>query len=131
MIKIYFAGSIRGGRNDSEIQSQLIQHLAKFGQVLTEHVGDKYLGNLGEVKTSDNFIYSRDVAWIKESNVVVAEVSTPSLGVGYEIGNAERLGKNIMFIPKPARQALVGHDCGKPKCKSRQVRKARRCNKAH
>jgi nucleoside 2-deoxyribosyltransferase len=33
-------------------------------------------------------IYHRDISWIKESDLVVAEISTPSHGVGYEIGYA-------------------------------------------
>lgn len=36
--------------------------------------------------------------WVRESDVVVAEVSTPSLGVGYEIGQAESMGKKILCI---------------------------------
>ncbi|MEZ4526596.1 MAG: hypothetical protein R2941_11810 [Desulfobacterales bacterium] len=39
-MKIYFAGSIRGGRDDVEIYRKLIAFLKSFGQVLTEHVGD-------------------------------------------------------------------------------------------
>ena len=38
-MKIYFAGSIRGGRDDAEIYSQIIEFLQGYGQVLTEHVG--------------------------------------------------------------------------------------------
>jgi 2'-deoxynucleoside 5'-phosphate N-hydrolase len=43
-------------------------------------------------------IYSRDVSWIKEADVLVAEVSTPSLGVGYEIGRAEEMNKKILCL---------------------------------
>ena len=39
-MKIYFAGSIRAGRDDQELYRRLIQSLQYFGQVLTEHVGD-------------------------------------------------------------------------------------------
>jgi len=43
-MKIYFAGSIRGGRDDKELYLQLIKHLAKHGQVLTEgEKGVRYL----------------------------------------------------------------------------------------
>ena len=40
-MKIYFAGSIRGGREEEETYLKLIEHLATYGQVLTEHVGKK------------------------------------------------------------------------------------------
>jgi len=97
-MKIYFAGSIRGGRDDKELYLQLIKHLAKHGQVLTEHVGDQNLDDIGKDGSSDEWICGRDMSWLEESDVVVAEVSTPSLGVGYEIGKAEDMNKRILCL---------------------------------
>ncbi len=96
-MKIYFAGSIRGGREDQEIYFKIISLLQKHGQVLTEHVGDPNLSVHGEVLEIE-YIYNRDVNWIKESDFLVAEVSTPSIGVGYEIGYAEALGKKVICL---------------------------------
>ena len=96
-MKIYFAGSIRGGRGDKEIYSLLINHLRKHGEVLTEHVGDKDLEEVGEI-IPDEEIFKRDVKWLKSADFVVAEVTTTSLGVGYEIGLAESLGKKILCL---------------------------------
>jgi hypothetical protein len=42
-IKIYFAGSIRGGREDAAFYHQIIALLIEYGEVLTEHIGD--IGN--------------------------------------------------------------------------------------
>ncbi|NOY15255.1 MAG: nucleoside 2-deoxyribosyltransferase [bacterium] len=97
-MKIYFAGSIRGGRNDKELYFKLIQHLAKYGRVLTEHVGDVELTDIGDDGPSDEWIYNRDIAWLQEADVVIAEVSTPSLGVGYEIGKAEEMNKKVLCL---------------------------------
>jgi nucleoside 2-deoxyribosyltransferase len=97
-MKIYFAGSIRGGRDDKELYLHLIQHLAKYGQVLTEHVGDENLTKYGEDGPSDEWIYSRDMNWARQSDVIIAEVSTPSLGVGYEIGKAEDMNKKMLCL---------------------------------
>ena len=99
-MKIYFAGSIRGGRDDKELYLQLIQHLTKYGQVLTEHIGDQSLSDFGENDPSDELIYNRDMSWIQKCDVVVAEVSTPSLGVGYEIGKAENMNKRMLCLYK-------------------------------
>lgn len=88
-MKIYFAGSIRGGRDDKELYLAVINLLGKYGKVFTEHVGDKALSALGEDGSNDEYIYNRDMAWLNEADVVVAEITTPSLGVGYEIGKAE------------------------------------------
>ena len=97
-MKIYFAGSIRGGSEDRDIYLALIQELRAFGQVLTEHVGDQNLTQLGEITLSDEEIFQRDVSWIYEADIIVAEVTQPSLGVGYELGLAESLGKHIICL---------------------------------
>lgn len=97
-VKIYFAGSIRGGRDDKKLYLQLIQHLTKYGQVLTEHVGNHNLTESGEDELSDDYIYNRDISWVQKSDVMIAEVSTPSLGTGYEISNAEVLDKKILCL---------------------------------
>ncbi|MEK9156539.1 MAG: nucleoside 2-deoxyribosyltransferase [Patescibacteria group bacterium] len=88
-MKIYFAGSIRGGRDDKELYLEIINLLGKYGKVLTEHIGDKTLSAMGEDGPTDEYIYERDMAWLNEAGVVVAEVTTPSLGVGYEIRKME------------------------------------------
>ena len=95
-MKIYFAGSIRGGRDDAEIYSQIIEFLQEYGQVLTEHVGKKDLNEMGESTLSNKQIHDRDMKWLLESDLMVAEVTNPSLGVGYEIGRA--IENNIAII---------------------------------
>ncbi len=104
-MKIYFAGSIRAGRGDQELYRQLIEGLQERGPVLTEHIGDPELGQSGDDGPSDAAIYDRDMAWLDTADLVVAEVSIPSLGVGYEIGRAELLGKPVicLFRPGPER----------------------------
>lgn len=89
-MKIYFAGSIRGGRDDKELYLEIIDLLGKYGKVLTEHLGDKTLSAMGEDGQTDEYIYDRDMAWLNKADFVVAEVTTPSLGVGYEIGKIEK-----------------------------------------
>lgn len=97
-MRIYFAGSIRGGREDQELYGNLIRYISRFGEVLTEHVGDGNLPPSGEEGMTDREIYLRDLNWIREADVVVAEVTAPSLGVGYEIATAEELGKPILCL---------------------------------
>ena len=94
---IYFAGSIRGGRHDSAIYAQLIEKLRKFGRVNTEHIGSPDLTSGGE-KGSPREIHDRDLEWLQSSDVVVAEVTTPSLGVGYEIARATQWQKRVLCL---------------------------------
>lgn len=51
-----------------------------------------------EKSFSDQEIYERDIEWLKESDVLVAEVSTPSLGVGYEISYAVQNNKDVLCL---------------------------------
>jgi 2'-deoxynucleoside 5'-phosphate N-hydrolase len=97
-MKIYFSGSIRGGRGDQALYLQIIQLLSQYGTVLTEHIGDAKLSSNGQADFTDQYICDRDIAWIEESDIVIAEVTTAGLGVGYEIGKAESLDKKIVCI---------------------------------
>ncbi len=97
-MKIYFAGSIRGGRTDADLYREIIQHIKLYGEVLTEHIGDRGLSILGEDGLSDEYIHKRDLEWVLQSDVVIAEVTTPILGVGYEIGRGIENGKSILCL---------------------------------
>lgn len=95
-MKVYFAGSIRGGRQDAGRYGKMIAFLEQKGcQVLTEHVGLASLPAEGEEGMTEEEIFDRDMAWLKESELVVAECSTPSHGVGYELARARDMGKTV------------------------------------
>jgi len=98
-MKIYFAGAVRAGRENQEAYQQIIEHLKKYGEVLTEHIGRPDLTADGEPLLEEK-IFDRDMAYIKQADVLVAEISTPSLGVGYEIAKAEQLDKRVLCLYK-------------------------------
>lgn len=100
-MKIYFAGSIRGGREDAELYLEIIEYLKKYGEVLTEHVGDKKLTIQGEDAPSDVYVHDRDMAWLLSADAIVAEVTTASLGVGYELGRAVEHNKKVLCLFRP------------------------------
>jgi len=95
--KIYFAGAIRGGRDDWAFYQAMVRLLGQYGTVLTEHVGNSELAITGE-DLPDREVHDRDLAWLRESDCLVAEVTTPSLGVGYEIGKATEWGKPVLCL---------------------------------
>lgn len=103
---IYFAGSIRGGRDDHAFYFRITELLRSYGSVLTEHIGDKGLGDSGE-DLSDHEIYDRDISWLKRSDCLVADVTTPSLGVGYEIGKASEWGKPVLCLFRPQESRIL------------------------
>lgn len=97
-LKIYFAGSIRGGRADAALYAELITYLQTKGEVLTEHIGIPDLTANGEAGLSDLDIYNRDMTWLLSSDIIVAEVTHPSLGVGFEIAKATSAGKRVLCL---------------------------------
>lgn len=85
---IYFSGSITGGREDVPVYRRIIGELEAAGhRVLAGAVGAEHVGAEGETLQVAE-IFARDIAWLDEADLVVADVSTPSHGVGYEIGYA-------------------------------------------
>lgn len=97
-MKIYFCGSIRGGRDLALRYERIIGMLRGYGMVLTEHVGSDEVIQAKDRALTDQEIHDRDMAWIRESDLLVAEVTVPSLGVGYEIGRAIELGKPVLCL---------------------------------
>ena len=91
-MKIYFAGSIRGGYTDSALYARLIAHMQRRHTVLTEHVGKGPAIETLERGMTDGAIWAQDMAWLRACDAVIAECSTPSLGVGYELAYAEHRG---------------------------------------
>ncbi|MWV38651.1 nucleoside 2-deoxyribosyltransferase [Natrialba sp. INN-245] len=101
-MNIFFSGSIRGGRDDRDLYVDLIEHLEDHGTVLTEHVGNEDVEEMeAEAELTDDEIHDQDVEWLQQADIVVAEVTTPSLGVGYELGRAVAWEKPVLCLYRP------------------------------
>jgi len=94
-MKIYFSCSITGGRDDQHIYARIVEYLQDAGhEVLTAHLAFPEV--MDEEAVIDPFeVFQRDMAWVHESDVLIAEVTTPSHGVGYEIAEALNHGKPV------------------------------------
>ena len=112
--KFYFAGSIRGRRVDADLYRRIIAFLQQYGTVLTEHVGSSKLNLMEQGRTQDAVIYDQDMAWLKACDVVVAECTCPSLGVGYELATAEQLGKPCHLFYDSSKTQLSAMLTGDP-----------------
>jgi len=97
-MKVYFACSITGGRDDEDIYQQLVRTLLSMDvDVPTTHIAETGIEEL-DARENPSDIYFRDVSWIEESDLLIAEVSTPSHGVGYEIGYALDFNKPVLCL---------------------------------
>jgi nucleoside 2-deoxyribosyltransferase len=97
-MKIYFSGSISGGRAHEAIYQHLVARLQAQGHdVLAAHVADP-VALEREKDLPAREVFERDVKWVEACAAMIAEVSTPSLGVGYEYGLAVQLGKPVLCV---------------------------------
>jgi 2'-deoxynucleoside 5'-phosphate N-hydrolase len=97
MKEVYFACSIRGGRDDAKTYAELVEYIKQRVVVLSEIFADSKLTSKGMNKPSKD-IWKNDTDWIKKADGIIAEVTNPSLGVGYEIAMAENLEKPILAL---------------------------------
>ncbi|XP_052057575.1 putative 2'-deoxynucleoside 5'-phosphate N-hydrolase 1 isoform X2 [Mytilus californianus] len=96
-MKIYFCGSVQGGRQDAELYATIIDELkSKYGEVLTEFVGSPTVEQ-DEIKMGSKEVHQLCLTKLKSSD----EVTQPSLGVGYEIGRAVGMDKKILCLFRP------------------------------
>jgi len=95
-MNIYFSCAITGGRDDQHTYAALVNEMLKNGHI----VPTSTLAQPGimekEAVVSPQEVYERDVTWVNGCDALVAEVSTPSHGVGYEIALALLLGKPVL-----------------------------------
>ncbi len=97
-MNIYFACSITGGREFESVYQVITKALLEdCHEVPTAHLAETGVMAL-EAVIDPLDVYSRDVAWIRASDTLIAEVSAPSHGVGYEIAFALGLGKPVLAL---------------------------------
>lgn len=96
-MKIYVSGSIYGGTQKIDTYKIMIDELEKYGEVLDKQIAD--------INTIENEKYQKDEEIFEDleqkimmADIIFAEVTIPSLGVGYELGYADKLGKKIIAI---------------------------------
>lgn len=103
-MNIYFACSITGGREFEGTYQAIVHSLLQDGHSVPTFflAGSEVVGLERIVSPQD--VFARDVAWIDGCDALVAEVSTPSHGVGYEIAYALSLGKPVLCCYREGRQ---------------------------
>ena len=85
-MKIYFGFTVAGDRSALETARRLVQLLEGLGhEVLTRHlVNDDAWERDRLISPQD--VYRRDMAWLQQCEVLIAEVSGSSFGLGFETG---------------------------------------------
>lgn len=117
MRNVYFAGSILGGTFEGkrEVYDYIVKCLNDNNlNIISQHGAVN--PNAEMEKLSNKAIYKIDVDWLNQSDLLVAEVTAPSIGVGYEIGFAiHQLGIPVLCLHKEGVKPSVMVD-GNPNC---------------
>jgi nucleoside 2-deoxyribosyltransferase len=85
-MKIYFGFTVAGDRSAIETARRVVRLLEAGGhEVLTRHLVSENAWEADRRITAQE-IYLRDMAWLRECDLFVAEVSGSSFGIGFETG---------------------------------------------
>lgn len=83
---IYLACTVRGDRRGVAAGRAICARLQHHGhEVLTTHLLADDV-NDAEAKLTERDVYARDLEWLSRCDVIVAEASGSSYGVGFEVG---------------------------------------------
>lgn len=96
---LYFSCSLTGGRKDQPAYSAMVAHLQALGhRVLTAHLADETV--VADNELPPEAVFERDTAWLRDCLAVIAEVSTPSHGVGFEVAYALERSKPVLCLAR-------------------------------
>lgn len=82
---IYCAGPIRGDLTHQDFFKKMIEYVESLGNTILTEFSNKFSST---IPLTDKQTYKRDLKWIDGSKAMIAEISGPSLGVGFEISYA-------------------------------------------
>jgi nucleoside 2-deoxyribosyltransferase len=99
-VDLYFSCSLTGGRQDQPVYAALVAHLQVLGhRVLTEHLASEAV-MAADSGMAPEAVFERDTAWLRACDALIAEVSTPSHGVGFEIAYALERGIPVLCLAR-------------------------------
>jgi hypothetical protein len=85
-MKIYFGFTVAGDRTSVSVASGIVQMLEEMGhEVLTRHLVRDDAWEADRRITAQE-VFRRDMRWLEECDLFMAEVSGSSFGLGFETG---------------------------------------------
>lgn len=110
-MRIYLACTVRGERSGVLAGLTICRRLQEHGHhVLTTHLLADDVDRV-EAELSEEQVYRRDLEWLSTCDVLVAEASGSSYGVGFEvgylIGRARQTGQRVLLVYDEARRQSI------------------------
>jgi 2'-deoxynucleoside 5'-phosphate N-hydrolase len=111
-MKIYFGCSIRGEQGGAEDKKLVVDILKNLGHdVLSEVFAHLDVNNnqVSQGTMTPQEVYALDMNWLVESEVMVAEVSRISTGLGYEIGWKLKSGDRVIALCREDKYEMLSN----------------------
>ncbi len=97
-MRIYFGFTVAGDRSSLATARRLVELLEEMGHaVLTRHLIEDNAAQMDRALTAQT-VYERDMEWLRQSDIFIAEVSGSSFGLGYEAGCVLSSGKQAVLF---------------------------------
>ncbi len=97
-MRIYFTASAAGKEQYGDEYRLVINTLKDLGSQVSELVFDRSLEEAEESPAEKDKLYQKMSHFLKAADLVVAEISYPSVTVGYEISRALSEGKPVLAL---------------------------------
>ena len=110
-MRIYLACTVRGDRGGVRAGRAICERLQQHGhEVLTTHLLAADV-DAAESRLSEDEVFRRDIDWLSRCEVLVAEASGSSYGVGFEVGyvlgRAASTGQRVVLLYDAARRHTI------------------------
>jgi nucleoside 2-deoxyribosyltransferase len=110
-MQIYLACTVRGDRGAIAGLRSLVASLEDAGHtVLTKHLLDDNVDG-AESALSERAVYERDIAWLEACDLLIADASGSSFGVGFEVGyvlgQSDRREQRVILLYQAGRRDQI------------------------
>ena len=124
-MQIYLACTVRGDRGAVAGLRALVAALESAGHtILTKHLLDDNVEG-AESALSERAVYERDMEWLDACDILIADASGSSFGVGFEVGyvlgRSDRTDQRVVLLYRADRRdhisrLIVGN--AHPRCRT-------------
>ena len=110
-MNVYLACTVRGDRAAIAALRVLADRLEDGGhRVLTRHLLEDDV-ETAEAALTERQVYERDIAWLNAADVLIADASGSSFGVGFEVGwvlaQSDRTGQRVLLLYRNDRRNQI------------------------
>lgn len=110
-MQIYLACTVRGDRGAVAALRTLVASLEGAGHtVLTKHLLDDDVDG-AESALTERAVYERDIEWLDTCDVLIADGSGSSFGVGFEVGyvlgRSDRTDQRVVLLYRADRRDRI------------------------